>query len=218
MYLLSLDASTSEIGYCIWNKEKSNLIFAGHLSQPDGTLLQKALFFANHLKKILITYPTIDEVVIEKAYEAMFGGSSSAKTTTILNKINFCYQYICYNQNLTVHELSVSDCRKFAYPGVSFGKDKDQQKAIAFNLVKLEMGDSYFAKRKLTRDCKAGKKGEEVYEDWCSDITDSYIVGKSFLNLIKLGLTPEEIVQQKEQVKKDKKAKKKQKLDFKIIK
>ncbi len=211
MYLLALDASSTEIGYSIINKDNKDLIFAGHLSMPsDLNLLEKAKFFEKFLiSGILKEYPLIDEMIIEKPYEAMFGGGSTSKTTTLLNKINFAYQYISYSQGLKVNELSVSECRKFAYPGVKFGKEKDEQKEKIFEIVKSEIGEKFFSKKELKRNSKKGNKGDMVWEEWCYDITDSYVVGKAFINLMNLGLTIEKVKELNEEKKLKLKNKKK---------
>ncbi len=208
-YTLSLDASSSEIGYCIWNNETKKLKFAGHLTLNENfNTLDKAVEFSNLISNLQKDYH-ITDMVIEKAFEAMFGGASNTGVTALLQKLNFCYQYICYVKGMKVHVISVSDCRKFAWTGITFPRKDDMIKPFILDLFVKEEGDNFLEKRELTRTSKAGKKGEKVYKTWCYDISDSYTVGKAYFNILAKGLTPERITELKVEKKKELKLKKK---------
>jgi len=180
--LLSLDASTKTVGFCIWSKETCELIEISHWSVPQkDTLLEKVLEFEKWLKEdILVRHSEIDEVVIEEAFVAMFGGNSSSKTTTTLSQANFGYQLICYKLGLKIDTMTVTDSRKYAFPTAIMKKNTGvKQKEQMFAYVLAELGESYFPTRVVTR----GKdKGKTVYEDFVLDCSDAYITGKGYIN------------------------------------
>jgi hypothetical protein len=182
--LLALDASSRCIGYSIFNQTDYSIIKTGYLTQPEEfNLLEKTKFFQKFLVNLLNEYTNINEMVIEAAFQAMFGMKSSAKTTTILNKINFGYQFVGFNLGLDVYELTEHNCRKYAYPTIKPPRGKKGDTKIFYlNLAIKEIGLSHFP----TKILKTGKrKGETIYESFCTDISDSYIVGKAFINLKK---------------------------------
>jgi len=182
--LLSLDASTKEIGYCLWGKNKKELLDMSHFTHnEEHSLIEKGVAFENLISSIISEYPYLNEMVIEEPFQAMYGKSSSAHTTAVLNQVNAIYQYICFKAGLEVSTITVSQSRKGCFPGVkirslakSVGK---KEKEVCFELVRKILGDDMFP----TKVLKSGKrKGLKVFEDFAGDMSDSYIVGKGFMN------------------------------------
>lgn len=184
MNLLSLDASTKEIGVAVFEKKTKNLLLLDHFTHdPSKSILEKADDFDIYLRGVVATY-NIDEVVIEQAFTAMYGGSSSAHTTAILNQMNALYQYVAYRQSLKVHTIGVARCRKSAFPSIKLkakklagGKNHKQQ---MFEVVIKELGESLFPTKTIT---KGKRKDQVVFEDFALDMSDAYVVGRGFLNL-----------------------------------
>ena len=179
--LLSLDASSNCIGYCIYDSNKIIIKLSSlDLSKIEG-LMDKALFFEKWLKELLIHYPEINEMVIEEAFMVFSAGKSSASTVSTLISINALYRYICFKAGLKVNTISVSNARSLAYAGYSF-KQKSKagglnHKEQAFLLTLAELGETYFPKKIM----KSGKdKGKERFEDFCKDMADAYILAKAF--------------------------------------
>src|SRR5580692_537747 len=109
-YLLSLDGSTSVCGYSIFDKDTKQLIKMDYLKLEKGSLLEKADEFELLLNRLKGLYPQIDEMVIEEAMQAMFGGMSSSHTTTMLNQMNILYQYVCRKNKLQTSTIMVTTC------------------------------------------------------------------------------------------------------------
>jgi len=180
-----IDASTKEVGYSIWNKETFEMIELNHWTVPDrDDLLDKMLEFEKWLlTDILVRYPEVDEMVIEESFSAMFGGKSSAKTTTILNQANFGYRLICHKLGLKTNTITVTESRKYAFPTAVMKKGAAangmKQKEQMFVYVLAELGESYFPTKVLSR---GPRKGETVFEDYTQDISDGYVIGKGFVN------------------------------------
>lgn len=182
-YLLALDASSKEIGYSIFCKNTKTLIEINHFTQDvDHSLIEKAEAFEGLLKKLIEKYPQIDEMIIEESMMAVFGGASSAHTTTVLNQINILYRYVAYKKGLKVSTITVAESRKFMFPGVKLrtvAKLKGlKEKELCFLLLVEKIGDKLFPTKVMTR----GKnKGETVFEDYAGDMADSYICGYAYL-------------------------------------
>jgi len=205
--LISLDASTTEIGYTIWDKSNGEMLEINHLTLPnEKKLIEKLDYFSEHINQLKDKF-NINEMVIEQSYEAMFGGNSRTEVTTMLNQINFGFQYVCHIKGITPHSISVSDCRKYAYPGIKFGKDKETQKKTVLNLFIKEKSISLLPKKIVNRKTKNNNKGDEILENFAYDMVDSYVVGKAFFNLKNLGISPEKLQELKKETKKLKKKK-----------
>ncbi len=183
--LLALDISTSEAGYSIWNKETYEMVELWHWTIPSNlSLLDKVLAFETWLKnEMLIKHPEIDEVVVEESFTAMFGGQSSSKITTMLNQANFGYRLLAHKLGLKTDTITVTESRKYAFPTAVIKRGVEakgmKQKEQMFVYVLAELGESYFPTKVIS---KGKRKGEVVYEDFCLDVSDSYIVGAGYIN------------------------------------
>ena len=183
-YLLALDASTKEIGYSIWNKETKELIELDHYThEKHVSIIEKAdNFESDFLKPLLNKYPNINEMVIEESF-TKFGQFSDDKTIAILNQINALYQYVCYKADLNISTITVSDSRKYAFPGHKFVHKKNaggmNQKEQAFVLVLARLGEERFPSKILSR----GKnKGTKKFEDYAYDMSDGFVIGAAFIS------------------------------------
>lgn len=182
-YILGLDASTVEVGYCIWDKETNNLIKLDHLSMPEGlTLLAKVVYFKKWLVPLLAEYPQVNEMVIEEAFKKMASRTSS-DVLQMLAAINFSYQFVCFEAGLQTSTILVQRARFNAFESFkpvdkarAGGKDHKEQ---MFEYVFELLGKEYFP----TKILKSGpNKGKEVPEKFCSDISDAFVVTVGFLN------------------------------------
>lgn len=182
--LLGLDASSKQIGFCVYDKDEkiiNELNCYSIIAEKD--ILLKAEEFEIWLLKLLAKWPGINEIVIEESFQAMYGTTSDAHTIALLNQVNALYRYICHQKGLKVNTLSVSESRGFCFPTYSFqsrkksgGKSHKQQ---AFELVLKELGSDYFPTKVMSR----GKnKGEVRFEETCYDMSDSYILAKAYMN------------------------------------
>jgi len=192
--LLSLDASTKVIGYCVYDSSTKVIKELKHFDNSNKhDIIEKALEFEKWLLELLKEYPGINEMVIEEAFVAMNNSTSDALTVARLNQINALIRFICFQQGLKTNTIGVRESRLLAYPGYSF-KQKAKagglnHKEQAFLLVLAEIGDFYFPTKIVSR----GKnKGEVRYEDFCKDMSDAYILAKSF-TLKKEGFDPKAI-------------------------
>jgi hypothetical protein len=183
--LLALDASSTVIGISIWDIPTKELISLEHFIFKEGSLLEKAVQYENLLRDLMNKY-TIDKMVIEESLEMFAPGMSSSKTIVLLSQINILIQYVTYNLGIDVETISISKSRKSAFPDLILHPKKYanglSHKEQCFNRVLETIGIEYFPTKTITR----GKnKGDVVFEDWCMDMSDSYVLGKAFLNLKK---------------------------------
>ena len=182
-YLLSLDASSTTVGYSIWNKDTRELVEMNFYNMKSPIILEKADEFERLIIQLKEKYPQLDEMIIEDAMMAMFGGMSSAHTTTLLNQVNILYRDICKLKGLKVNTITVIESRKKAFPMVKLRPKKIaggmSHKEQIFEVVVKVLGAEMFP----TKEMKSGKrKGETVFVDEAKDMADSYVVGLGFLN------------------------------------
>lgn len=190
-YILALDGSTTEIGYCIWDKEKDTLVELSHFTpNSEFSLLHKVLEFKTWLLDKQKQYPQLNEMVIEEAFQKMSRGSR-IEVLLMLAAMNFAYQFICHEAKLVTATILVQRARfnafedfKPLHKAKANGKDQKEQ---MFDHVFSLLGKKYFP----TKILKSGpRKGLEVPEDFCMDISDAYVVCKGFLNYRQKQLNP----------------------------
>lgn len=180
-YILGLDASTIEVGYCIWDKENNNIIELNHLTLNGVfTLLQRVIQFKEWLVPKVQKYPQINEMVIEEAFQKM-NSRSSSDVILKLAAMNFAYQFICHEIGLPVSTILVQRARFNAFADFKpVNKTKSNgldQKSQMFDHVSKVLNKDYFP----TKILKSGpRKGLEVPEDFCKDISDAYVVTLGF--------------------------------------
>lgn len=182
-YLLSLDASTKVIGFCIWDKETDTLVKLSHTTLPKtDDFIEKTQHFKTWIDKLLKQYPLINEMVVERII-LQKGAKTSIGTLVKLAVMNFVYQYICHEAGLSVCTISIQQARWNAFEDFkplrkkrAGGKGHKEQ---VFDHVLKTLGKKYFPIKIISR----GKnKGKERFEDFCMDMSDAYTVCRGFLN------------------------------------
>lgn len=93
--ILATDISTSKIGLVILSYNKDIVYTDSIVFDKDISLEERATIFYNKLQYINNNY-TIDKIVIEEPFKAMFGGGSSADTIGLLNCFNGMCRYCIY--------------------------------------------------------------------------------------------------------------------------
>ncbi len=177
--IIGLDASSSEIGICIWSLDNSKILQLTHktLGEKESVVLKGDKF--KQLMTDLHQEYDIVQVGIEEAFVAMYGMSSSAHTTALLNQVNAIYQYIIHSMGIKVSVITPHMARKLSFPNVklmSKSKCGMSEKEQIFVHVCQEIGETYFPTKVMTR----GKnKGEVRFEDWCTDMSDAYVICKA---------------------------------------
>lgn len=179
--LLALDASSKVIGFSIFDLNTKQLLKIDKFLHDDKkTLIERVLEYEKLLLKLKEEY-NITEMVIEEAFKAFTGGGSSATTVQVLTAINFGYQLITTKNNVKVTTLTVNEARKNCFPGVKIRTlakmRKQKEKDFCFDLT-LPTLKSYYTTKTIS---KGKNKGNVVYEEWCKDMADSWIVGTGYL-------------------------------------
>src|SRR5690606_10222698 len=156
--------------------DENTPIYMDKLFLPKVSLIEKIECFEKFLEELKYNFPKLSEMVIEEAFTAMFGGASSATTTAVLNQVNFGFQFVCHKAGLKTNVVSVNDARSFSFP--TYKRLKSNQKEQYFILGKEEIETLYPGLIEFqTKIISKGKdKGKVVYEEWCMDVVDSYIV------------------------------------------
>jgi len=177
--IIGLDASSSEIGICIWSLDKSEILELSHktLAEKESVVLKGDKF-----KELMIELSQqydIVQVALESAFTAMYGMSSSAHTTALLNQVNAIYQYVVHSMGIKVSIITPHVARKLSFPNVKLMSKKKcgmSEKEQIFVHVCEEIGEKYFPTKTMTR----GKnKGEVRFEEWCTDMSDAYVICKA---------------------------------------
>lgn len=181
--LLACDASSVEIGYSIFDLKTKKLLTMSHLSlDKEADLIEKVLEYEKLLIKLLTQY-NIVSFCIEQSMMGFFGGGSSAATIETLTSVNFGYRLLTHKLGIKVNTITVAESRKNTFPGVKIRTlaklKKMKEKDYCFELIKEKEEVKPFLTTKVMSRGK--RKGEEVYNDWCKDMGDSWIVGTGFL-------------------------------------
>ena len=114
--LLSLDISTSTVGYSIFDKNLFNayvLLDIGYidLGKHKG-LYEKATYVKSALVDITKNY-NIESIAVEENLQAYRPGLSSAKTLMTLAQFNGVVRWICYESlKVDVVSMNVNTARK----------------------------------------------------------------------------------------------------------
>ena len=173
--LLSLDISTTCIGYSVFN-EKNVLIELDYIKfYSKTTLFQRFEAFKtkiSHLLKFDIKF-----IAIEEPLEKFKGKFSSAHTIAVLNFFNGMISSFLYNHfKLEPVYYNVNNARAVAIPGLKIKKDGATTKHQIWEKV-VEMEPQINWKYGI----KSRKLLEENY-----DMADSYIVGACFIKMMQI--------------------------------
>jgi len=170
--LLSLDISTSCIGYSVFN-EKNTLIEMDFVKfDSKKSLFEKLETFKDklcHLLKFEIT-----SIAIEEPLQKFQGKFSSAHTISILNFFNGMISSFLYNHfKIEPIYYNVNNARSVVLPGFKIKKEGASTKHQIWEKV-VEMEPQINWKYGI----KSRKLLEENY-----DMADSYIIGKCFIKM-----------------------------------
>lgn len=173
--LLSLDISTSCIGYSVFN-EKNTLMELDYIKfDSKKNLFEKFDEFKkkiSHLLKFEIT-----AIAIEEPLQKFQGKFSSAHTISILNFFNGMISSFLYNHfKIEPIYYNVNNARSVVLPGFKIKKDGASTKHQIWEKV-VEMEPQINWKYGI----KSRKLLEENY-----DMADSYIIGRCFIKMIEI--------------------------------
>jgi len=97
LYYLGLDISTSKIGIALLNENKELICSDFIKLNSKDSLEKRAEQFYEYIYLLYLEYERkIDSVFLEQPFVAMFGGSSSAVTTSTLNIFSGMCRYVIY--------------------------------------------------------------------------------------------------------------------------
>ena len=170
--LLSLDISTSCIGYSVFN-EKNVLIEMDYVKfNSKHSLFEKLEEFkkkTSHLLRMEINF-----IAIEEPLQKFEGKYSSAHTISILNFFNGMISSFLYSHfKIEPIYYNVNNARKVALPNVKLLRDGASTKhQIWEEVVKMEPQINW----------KYGIKSRTLLEE-NYDMADSYIIGRCFIEM-----------------------------------
>jgi len=178
--LLSFDLSTITCGYSIFSFEEKKLKKLDYFKFTKKELWERAIELEAFVDKLLSEYNII-MFAIEERLKSFRAGGTNAEAMLKTATMNFFCQVYFRKKGIDVKEIHVSTARKLAIPmfhSIARKIAGKKQKEIAFDFIVKELGAEIFPKKVM----KAGKrKGEEVFLEEASDMSDSYILGKSAL-------------------------------------
>jgi hypothetical protein len=173
--LLSLDISSSCIGYSVFN-EKNTLIELDYVSFNDKhSLFEKLGEFKekiSHLLKFEVT-----SIAIEEPLQKFKGKYSSAHTIAVLNFFNGMVSSFLYGHfKIEPIYYNVNNARSTVLPGMKITKDGASTKhQIWEKVVEMEPQINW----------KYGVKSRKLLvENY--DMADSYIVGRCFIKMMEI--------------------------------
>jgi len=177
MIILGLDISTSNVGYALLESgdcQRHRVIKADSIrvSKKQG-LYDKARYVRDILEKECSGY-MIDAISVEESLISFGKRKSSAATLALLNRFNGIISYV-------VREM-------FQVP-IAFVNSTVARNRVGLKILKnskIDTKEQIFAwtkKHELMKDFKwptkiisrGKRKGEQVYEVWCYDISDAFV-------------------------------------------
>jgi Holliday junction resolvasome RuvABC endonuclease subunit len=173
--LLSLDISTSCIGYSVFN-EKNVLMEINFVKfKEEKDLFKKLEEFEKKISHLLSF--EITAIAIEEPLQKFQGKFSSAHTISILNFFNGMISSLLYSKfNVVPIYYNVRSARSTVFPDVQF-KDETASKKhqIWEKVVEMEPQINW----------KYGTKSRKLLEE-NYDMADSYVIGKCFIEMKKI--------------------------------
>ena len=170
---LGLDISTSNVGWCILNKDSHELIDAGAIElSKKKCIFDKCKEVRHKLSSLNILYP-ISSISIEENLQAFRPGFSSAKTIVTLARFNGMVTLMCHDEYSVKPEfLNVNHARKAV--GLKINRKSDlSTKDQVLEFVKKKLETFQWP----TRTLKSGvRKGLVIPADSCYDIADAYVI------------------------------------------
>jgi hypothetical protein len=172
--ILSLDISTSCIGYALFSEDGKKLLQLNYVKfRSKLSLFEKKLEFKKQIN--FLEKSKIKHIVIEEPLKKFKGKYSNADTIALLNFFNGMISG-------AVHEMfevepiyyNVNTARKTAFPNFKPLKDSPSNKHAIWTLVR---------EREPHILWKYGPKSAKLLPE-NFDMCDSYIVGLAFINIM----------------------------------
>lgn len=166
---LSIDISTSTIGYCFFDSEGmlQEMNFVTFLSNTKQTLYEKADIFIStiaHLKSA-----NIKHIAIEEPLKKFKGKFSNADTIALLNQFNGIISDRCYREfGVEPIHYNVNHARAMVFDGLpKLSGDSDNTKQEIWNRV---------CKMEPQINWRYGKKSRKLLTE-NYDMCDAYVAG-----------------------------------------
>ena len=178
-YILGLDISTSNVGWCILEKNTGRFVDADAVVLGKvSCVFRKAENVRQELKNIQDRY-NITHVAIEENLQAFRPGFSSAKTIVTLARFNGMVSLMSYDVfGLSPSFINVNHARKRV--GLKIDrKSETSTKDQVLNFARGRISSFEWPMRTL----KSGpRKGLVLFADSCYDISDAYVIASSCVN------------------------------------
>lgn len=175
---LGLDISTSIIGVCLFDKDNFVLMDKIDLTKIKD-IFDKAQEVETYFTKLFNNY-SVDKVYIEDILQAFQRGLSSSKTIVQLAKFNGVVSNIVFRScGVKPVYINVNTARKSLDIKIDKNSSKDKKQQV-LEWVDQDLGGYEWPEKLITR----GKnKGSVKLENFCYDMSDSYVICKSGIKL-----------------------------------
>lgn len=173
--VLSLDISSSCIGYCVFNNDSKLLKMSCVTFSSKQSKFEKLHKFITELKQEGVDKMPIETIAIEEPLKKFKGKFSNAETISVLNYFNGLISSWVYTQfNTEPAYYNVNNVRATVFPGILSEKEEGSIKHEVWReVMKLEPQINWEYSKK-TR-----KLMDKNY-----DMSDAYAVGKCHLIVI----------------------------------
>lgn len=174
--LLSLDISTSCIGYCLFGDDGKLLKMSHSKFNSTQSKFERLQKFISELKLEGILSANVDMIAIEEPLKKFKGKFSSAETIAVLNHFNGMVSSFLYTTfNIEPVYYNVNSIRSTAFPGLKVIKEEGSVKHEVWRKV-MELEPQINWKYST----KTRKLMDENY-----DMSDAYACGVCHLNIIR---------------------------------
>lgn len=183
--ILTLDISTANIGYCVFEEETQKLLMIDNIHFPDKMEIFDKIHYAIDILNEIYQKYNFKKIIVEE-FLSKFSGST-AQTIIKLATFSFCIQYQLY-------EAYAVNIEKF-YPATiksktginklkkELGIDDSKELGVMITLQDLQ-GTEFYHQINQKRKLKSGKnKDKEVYVEGIYDKCDAYLLGKTYFSL-----------------------------------
>ena len=172
--ILGLDVSTSKTGWCLLHNDGSLLDMGCVVSASDDDLFARTSVLMETLVAVLKRAEGEVEIVIEEPLLRFAKGMSSASTLLTLNRYNGMVTYACWSA-LRIRPVHLNVI--FARRRLGIKKEKsDNVKEVVMKWVSKDVPGYPWPTKVVTR---GKRKGETVFEDFCYDVADAYVMAKA---------------------------------------
>lgn len=175
MYDLGFDISTSIIGITLFKKRKFYKFFNIDLRKTK-CMFEKSSRVEKLLLEIKSEVCNVNKVYIEDILQSFSRGMSSSKTITQLARFNGIVSFLIFKIfSLTPEYINVNTARKTL--GIKIDKNSSKDKKLqVLEWVDKDLGGYNWPEKIISR---GPNKGLVKFENFCYDISDSYVICKS---------------------------------------